>query len=321
MNKEKFNGHRENFLSMVDCHIEIAKEKIPGKGEDSYVFAMENNEAIIGVFDGCGGAGARTYDVFGGRTGAYIASRVISGAVLEWFRASDNSTNTIGLKDEIKERLNICNNVGGRNSLIKGKISKDFPSTLAVTICRVNGGQVTAQNIWAGDSRCFILSKNGLVQLTEDDVDVSDAMENLTADGTLTNLISCSDDFVLHSKTIEITSPCIVFAATDGCFGYFSTPMEFEYMLLECLVRSNSITQWEENVHAELDKIAGDDFTLCGLSIGYKEFKNIKKSLSTRAKTMHQRYIKDIHKKSHEEKVALWNQYKVGYSAYLNQSK
>jgi len=142
-------------------------------------------------------------------------------------------------------------------------------------------------------------------------------MENLTADGTLTNLVSCSDDFVLHSKTIEITSPCIIFTATDGCFGYFSTPMEFEYMLLECLMKSNNITQWENNIRAELDKIAGDDFTLCGLSIGHKEFKNTKKHLSPRTNVLHQKYIKDLHSKTYEEKVALWNQYKVEYSTYL----
>jgi len=83
-------------------------------------------------------------------------------------------------------------------------------------------------------------------------------------------------------------------------------------------MRSNNILQWEENIRTELDKIAGDDFTLCGLSIGYKEFKNIKKGLSARVKAMYQNYIKDIHKISYEEKVALWNQYKDEYSTYLN---
>ena len=40
----------------------------------------------IGVFDGCGGLGARQYKHYEDHTGAYIASRIASGAVYEWFQ-------------------------------------------------------------------------------------------------------------------------------------------------------------------------------------------------------------------------------------------
>ena len=40
--------------------------------EDSYALGAHDGEVFLGVFDGCGGSGARVYDVYGGHTGAYL---------------------------------------------------------------------------------------------------------------------------------------------------------------------------------------------------------------------------------------------------------
>lgn len=73
------------FFSVIDFGIEVFKEKIPGNGEDSFLYMFTPNSGIVGVFDGCGGSGAKKYEKYQGKTGAYMASRVVSGATRDWF--------------------------------------------------------------------------------------------------------------------------------------------------------------------------------------------------------------------------------------------
>jgi len=142
-------------------------------------------------------------------------------------------------------------------------------------------------------------------------------MENLSADGALTNVVSLSGPFVIHSKEIDISCPCILFAATDGCFGYLSSPMEFENMLLNTLLSSESIEDWENKIAVFLNGVSGDDFSLCGLIIGYGSFNTLKMNFAEREKKLCAEYIDDIATKSLEEKRHLWKKYSSTYSRYL----
>lgn len=322
----KFNETRgvnkkKNFGSNIDFFIEIAKEKIPGRGEDSYLYFLAEDSAMLGVFDGCGGSGAKRYEKLGGHTGAYIASRAVAGAARNWFMAAKDSADDeerVGaLKEKIQQALYVCNEVGGEESLMKGSMTKDFPTTLAAAICERSDEGISALCVWAGDSRCYLLDRRGLMQLTDDDLAGYDAMENLTADGVLTNVVSFSKNFTLHTKRINITSPCIIFTATDGCFGYFSTPMEFEDLLLGTLMQSKNPVEWEAKITSILESISGDDSTLSGLVLGYGSFKKLKKEFSVRADMLYQKYVRGIETKSMEEKIELWKNYKVDYSCYL----
>lgn len=77
-----------------------------------------------------------------------------------------------------------------------------------------------ADFIWAGDSRGYVLSDMGLAQVTKDDIDDSvDALDNISNDGVLTNVVSADGNYILHSKQIKIKDKIIIFNATDGCFG------------------------------------------------------------------------------------------------------
>lgn len=312
---------RQSMLSVLDFCIEVYKEKIEGKGEDSFYYSAMPEKAVFGVYDGCGGSGARRYERLQNRTGAYMASRVISGATKDWFDSSTSIENSVPnietLTERMQEYLAICKREGETASSIKGKMSKAFPTTAAVIVCAPAKGKISATCIWAGDSRCYMLDSSGLMQLTDDDISGLDPMENLTADGGLTNVISASSKIRLHSKQIDITKPCLLFAATDGCFGYLSTPMEFEFLLLDTLLRSKSISEWENNIQAFLQNTAGDDFSLCGCSFGYGTLNNLQNQFKQRRSFLLSEYIEGIAAKTIEEKTLLWKDYSGYYSRYL----
>lgn len=307
---------------MPDFCFEVFKEKLPGNGEDSYVFSVHGGSCLVGVFDGCGGSGAKKYKRLRGKTGAYIASRVAAGTVRDWFWARLNEPGVTHeaveqLKGDIKSNLRLCTEYGGGSTSFKGSLSKEFPTTAALLQTSSQRNTLTATCIWAGDSRCYLLDSGGLKQLTEDDLGGLDAMDNLTADGVLTNVITASKDFLLHRKEITISQPSILFAATDGCFGYYSTPMEFENLLLETLYSAGSITQWEGAISAELQQIAGDDYTLCGVAFGFGNMDGLKQGLEERYRDLYWSYIDGLPSKAQEEKRALWQRYKPDYAKYL----
>ena len=53
----------------------------------------------------------------------------------------------------------------------------------------------------------------------------------------------------INVKKIRIEHPCIIMAATDGCFGYLKSPMEFEKLLLDTLLAGESIVQWQNALY------------------------------------------------------------------------
>lgn len=316
---------QSSFLKYADCIIECCQEKIKHNGEDSYFTSLNDNAGIVSVFDGCGGSGAKKYPKFHNKTGAYMSSRVVAGATKDWFSESYGtpeyqSSPAASLKKKIKHYLSICKDVGDEASALKGGLTKDFPTTASIVLVSTkNGRDLDVLCLSAGDSRCYLLSSDGLMQLTKDDLGNVDAMENLTADAVLTNVITTSKDFEIHQKQLKIKSPCILFTATDGCFGYLSTPMEFEYMLLRTLLDASSITEWESKLKADLMQISGDDFSLTGISVGFGSFQNLQNAFRSRVDYLHAYFISKLQGMSHEEKKVLWLMYKNSYEHYIKE--
>lgn len=305
----------------IDFCMEVYREKNPGSGEDSYFYMAKEEEAIFGVFDGCGGSGARRYDKLQGKTGAFMASRVIAGAVKDWFVSPcafhEGKPDLEALQTLMRTYLDLCKEQGDSASAIKGKLMLAFPTTAAIVMYVLHEGRLTAHCVWAGDSRCYKLDASGLMQLTEDDNGEQDAFENLTTDGVLTNVISAAKEIRLHTKQIELREPCFLFAATDGCFGYLSTPMEFEYLLLDTLLLSASAEDWERRIDEVLQTVAGDDYTLCGAPFGFGGFERLKAAMGARHAALYEKYIRDIEDMTREEKRALWQDYAPHYTAHL----
>ena len=157
-----------------------------------------------------------------------------------------------------------------------------------------------------------MLDSKGLHQLTKDDLDDQDAMTNLTNDGVMSNVINASSPYEIHYKEVVVDHPCIFLTATDGCFGYLNSPMEFEHLLLSTLVEAKSILQWRILLNDRMNKVAGDDYTLCVAVTGYKAFEDIRKDFVKR-----EEYVADAYINNDCDVNSLWEVYKVEYSKYL----
>lgn len=319
---QKTNSAGGNLLDRLGTHFLICTEKIVGKGEDCGLEIFTGGSGIIGVFDGCGGLGSRICSNANGMTEAYLASRAIGSAVRSWFYQNIENAydwNIDLLRNNILTNLNICEKNGGGNEIkLRGSLVRPFPSTAATVVLQVRGRDLWTKHIWAGDSRTYIINKDGLAQISIDDIPGEDAMSNLSRDSALTNVVSSDNKFVIHSCELILTEPCIILSATDGCFGYVSSPMEFEKILLESLVAAENADEWKKMLANEISIRSGDDQTIAITSFKYDTFDEMKKYYFRRYK-----YICDIvdefNRASAEEKQKLWQYYKPQYYRYLSE--
>lgn len=312
----------------LDFVMSFCRDKIPGHGEDSYCYSFCDTAGLLGAFDGCGGAGARKHDFYSGHTEAYMASRFCAGVFYDQFRltfpsqlkAADLVSNVFAPR--ITQRLNEFvppYNDGGFQ--IKGSSVRTLPSTAAVALIRqAKKGEVFVSAIWAGDSRVYIMNSKGLAQLTVDDTNVPDPMMNTYEDGVLQNLLCSNKPAKLHCKTIRMTEPFVVFTATDGCFGYLSTPMEFEGLLLNTLLKNQNAAQWESSLADSISEIAGDDSTICLAAYGYGKYTTLQQAFANRYSYLEKKYIIPVSKMPQEDKesrIALWESYCDNYMRYM----
>ncbi len=304
----------------------VEQEKIPEKGEDSFCAGVRENSAFVAVFDGSGGMGFRTYPALGGCTGAYAASRLLSGALSDWYagHASIESLREEHLVKEIdaafRNAYRAISPMNTGNARISGSMVRDFPTTAAIAFVRLIDGMLYLTAIWAGDSRVYLIDEKGMAQLTEDDVRNTDAFANLSDDGALSNVLALDGKFVLHSKTIPLEGPTIVLAATDGCFGYIPSPMEFEYLFLDTLVGAESITQLKNALKSGYSEIAADDFAMGFLCFHAADLKELQQAFAGRLAYLKKEMILPIFENEEEDlRPAFWNTYKANYERYFRE--
>lgn len=298
-------------------------EMIEENGEDWFIYSLCGKFCLLCVFDGCGGIGGRKYTEYDNKSGAFIASHIASEAVHNWFdkfceNTNEFSQNTIksitdDLKETITDELKKYEKDVSKSG-IKGALVKSFPTTISLILFTINGNHIYSSFIWAGDSRGYILTDKGLTQITVDDIEMQgDAFENLSSDSKLTNFITSSGDYILNEKTVKVSLPSVLITATDGCFGYFSTPMEFEFLLIESLQCSKDSDEWQRNLSERIKLITGDDYTIGIATVGYKDFKHLKSSLAKRKKELYKKYISKLENITTEEMSGLWDEYKKFY--------
>ncbi len=318
-------SNKKTMVSILDGFFVINHDMIENNGEDSFAYSINERYAVFAAFDGCGGIGARKYDTYQNKTGAYIASHVSSEVLIEWFkqfshnnvRLSGNSIGAISkeMQAYLTEGLQVWES-GATASVIKGSLTKSFPTTASVILMSYEGDLNTAF-IWAGDSRGYVLNHAaGLSQITTDDIEGDDdALSNLTNDSRLSNMVNATGDYKLNHRMLKFgdKSPAVLITATDGCFGYYSTPMEFEYMLLSTMQNSTNMEAWKKNIEREVREYAGDDYTMCVAVKGYNNFKTLKRLFEKRYDFMYDKYISKLENISDEGKVELWNEYKDTY--------
>ena len=332
------NSRIQDYL---DAAFVVASEACEGSGEDSFCCSCSKESIIAGVFDGCGGLGTRQYDHYENHTGAYIASRLVSGAVYDWFQNSRQVFDRKGetaeaekerdpngknpyeeaiqvLKERIAKALKTGERLGGSTLKIRGSMVRNFPTTaaIALAVCLQDGVELDA--MWAGDSRVYFLGETGLMPLTRDDTSSGDAFEDLRNDPVQTNVLSSDGQFILHTRTVPIKEPILVIAATDGYFGYWNTPMEFEYFLLDTLYRSSCLEEWEEFLREEIKDVTGDDATLAVLAFGFGTFDRMKEAYTERHRIIKDQYINQLGDSCTEKEAKLlWQKYRRDYEKYI----
>ena len=309
LDKTKMSASR--YPLELSAVFKVAKEMVAGNGEDCYYYQYEKDRFIIASLDGCGGSGSKKYDVLSGKTGAYIASRAVAGSLKSWF---DESGNIEDMEKYVDAAMGTCRSVGDASGgkRMMGSLGKEFPTTAAIITGKVKD-TIELVVVWAGDSRCYLLSERGLCQLTEDDLDGQDAMSNLINDGVMTNVISAGAPYKLHKKKITVKERCILLCATDGCFGYLSSPMHFEHLLIDTMVRSRNISDWKSMLDASFDKAAGDDYTLTVAAIGFRDYADMSSGFVKRHEYLSKKYVYP-----NADVLKLWEEYKPDYSVYLN---
>jgi serine/threonine protein phosphatase PrpC len=290
----------------MNLTIDIAKKENQGEDAPPINLEISLNKRVISVFDGLGGSGSTIYEENGEkRTGAYISSRVVSKVVFDFFDDLKNQNITYEVNNEFIENLKnrIIISLEEKLKLQKYEVSKlksnlirIFPTTIALINCHIDDKKTILDVIWAGDSRAYVLTPDeGLIQLSKDDLKLdNDPFENLKSDSPLSNMVCLENDFKLNHKTYSFENPLLVIVASDGCFGYFSTPMHFEYYLLKTLMDSNNDIEFKDELEQEFSKVSGDDFSLslsCTLDKNYNEIKEV---FRNRFEELYNLYLKDI---------------------------
>lgn len=318
-------------------------DKIEGKGQDAEPTLLSDlqNRFLLAVYDGMGSASVEYEYEDEKRASAYWASLFTKQETELIFSDNINTVDFVSkleeqLKTELKEKIKKLEKIPPK---FKGNLAnRRLPTTIAGMLCDLQGNKLVA--FWAGDSRCYLLNSNGLIQLSKDDVVTnSDALENLINDAPLSNFVNADVDFTIRQHTQEIEKPCLLITATDGCFGYLESPAHFEYLILKHLVNAFNLDEWKANLSNELKKIAADDISLSLLAIGYDEnsFDKLKLDFQNRFQVVNDTFIVPLEKynkevldneqlislaKSENEKLkeaknelrkSLWEKYKQNY--------
>lgn len=270
-----------------------------------------SEEKYLVVCDGLGAGGQNKHTINGEtHTSAYYGSRLLSQICSEYYKENydvifENMKNKEALsrivdelKATIKKQLDEFVDEHKLVKTIKGKSIKLLPSTLSSMLFNVNDDSVDVVVISAGDTRAFVLTpQNGLQQLSKDDVDDDvDAFEK----ATIVNNNICQDrDFTLNFRCYTLKMPCILFVCSDGCYDYFSSPMEVEYLFDAAFnawfstesVKSGAFGEKLGDFIANRSKLQ-DDCSMAGAVIGCQDDTALRQELKVRAREIETKYIK-----------------------------
>ena len=240
------------MLDILDFFIMLNVAARKGFGEDSWCYAFSKSAGLIAAFDGCGGSGARKHEFYTGHSEAYIASRLCAGAFFDGFRDSFVQQEKPPPRNRFFETsTQYCKRTFAayrppttQGFRIKSSMITTLPTTVAAAIIQPSDGELLAAAAWAGDSRVYALTPRSLAQISLDDSDVNDPYET---DAMMTNTINADRAPRVNQKVCRIPLPAIILTATDGCFAYYTTPMEFEGVLLSTLLSASCPNDWERS--------------------------------------------------------------------------
>ena len=307
-----------NIQEQLDTLFVVSGEMIENNGEDNFCCLSGGCSSIAAVFDGCGGLGAKTYAGFQGHTGAYVSSRLMSGAVYDWFLDTNQhlwkngNDLTQSMNQYMTQAFTVSKPYSSSSLMLMGSMVRDFPTTAAIALVQEHNDNLYLHAVWAGDSRVYLLDSKGLAQLSVDDVSGRDAMSNISNEGALTNVISSDGKYTLHHKSFRLDEPTMVFTATDGCFGYLPSPMAFEYLILRCLQKASSPVEYKKQLDKEIRNVAGDDYSFACMSFNFGTYSSLKNALSARTAFLYSKFIN-----TNASAENLWPEYRKSYERHV----
>lgn len=316
-----------------------------GIGEDAPpLVAGAGDVWIMGVFDGLGGAGSRTVNGDEGpRSSAYYAARVAREAVRNTFEHG-----ALDLQHEAGMACAFSRAIGDalarRNAeipvtrgAVRSSLIRSYPTTAALLVFEPHLDSIAVTSLWAGDSRCYVLTPGaGLQQLSRDDSRAgADPMTALREDGPMSNMLTGDGPCRLSSNVCRIDFPAILIVATDGSYGCLPSPMHFERVLLEALTTAPNPDHWPAELARQLGPIASDDMSLAAVFLGWPSLEAAAAAFAERIEAVRallgsfeqaseaaRRFDSDAQKEREAAEAHLtrgWAQYRGGYMALVGE--
>ncbi|HET9828802.1 MAG TPA: protein phosphatase 2C domain-containing protein [Nocardioidaceae bacterium] len=322
--------------------------KIPDHGEDSDPILRDGPDlGLLAVFDGMGGAGGTVYETPDGpRSGAYLASRIARDVVEQrmlqllvpdWNLKGEAAAEDLrrSVQQALQDRLH---ELKAPKSGLRSRLLRALPTTMVVlALQRASSGGSTwlCHVFWAGDSRGYVFAPDGARQLTVDDLrDPSDAMTNLRRDSVVSNAMSADTEFQVNYRRVELESPFLLVAATDGCFGYVPSPMHFEHLVLGPLVKARSADGWSSAVQSDIATVTGDDAAMSVMAVG-AHFPELRRLYADRVRELEEQYtgpidemqqavsraedeLEALRQRQAHDSQRLWARYQPTYEQFLH---
>lgn len=296
--EKQFEGDYEIAIPLYKGarSFNIPKHEDKGEDADPFVDVSESrNWGVVAVFDGMGGAGARKYihkDTQEAHTSAWWASRFVRDAVKDMIKSRRGSEPISFIESHLKQCIidklrEEVSNFPAASLPLLSKMMRRLPTTLAMALYVIKDGEIQINCYWAGDSRVYLFDRERVYFLTKDDADAPDGdpFSPANMDLAMNNTICEDREFKISKSTITVpyseSSPIVLMAATDGCFGYFKNPIEFESMVRHSLINSDSINDWMPGiVDAIIENTQQDDFSMSIVEIGTRDFEKFKESFA-----------------------------------------
>lgn len=278
---------QQNLLTFI---AGVDHRPLGDQGEDAYVYRFDGAGLHAqAVFDGCGGSGSWKHADYGNASSAFVAAQSMAAFCHRWVE-------TI-LEAELADPPLLAERFRRESSAylrqlkaqsapmgVSGTMIKAFPCTASIALMEPRPGSLTLTALNAGDSRVYFLTpRHGLVQLTSDDSRGNpDPMRSLRESAVLSNILSADKDYKIRWRQVQLEGPCAVICATDGMFGFLRSPMDFEYLLLESLMKATSVEDFEARFKEQIVRVTGDDSTCVMAFYGFDSLENTQALLADR---------------------------------------
>ncbi len=214
-------------------------------------------------------------------TSAHWASRIVMSRflyyVIETAAEGDFSTSEKEYFDKLAAFINkgLTDTKERLGLTVSNPDMSVLPTTfVAAHYSDLNEEECEVCSVWAGDSRCYVLSANGLQKLTSDDEDESKL---------LTNHFSADMVAELHYRVYRLRKPFILIGASDGFFdAYDKSNLTVEARLLLDIFNSSSVEELYKTLVERYDKNLSDDTSVAFVPVGFSGYEHIKNVLTDR---------------------------------------